>query len=1079
MHDDRRSPRTRPGLGAIPVVLGFALLLGAGPSHASRVPDPLARAQALLQGQRYHEADSLIGWLGAHPPEPRRDRIPVALELELLRCESHAEGPGYCGHAWQVRADSMAAAVLAQPERHWRERARACMARAVIAARGVPDTSSVRWADRALAIVRAAPERDAEMEARALIARADVRISREEGSPGAADAREAANLLVAAGRDSGAVRFERLRTLGMALGWAGHYDSTFTVLDSALAMVPGVIPESSPWPWFIRQRLAAAWAYAHRPDKAQAMREIAYEGMVRTCGGSDERTIWAARNYFTGLSGSGRLAEAESLLIAWRDRLEEDPANEGMDVRMLDVSRARLLAGTGRRVEALRIDEAALREVDRGRPIRPGQRLTLLGDLAAFSDVRRSLEYGQRYAQAIREYASPRWLDWAICQANIGECYGQLGELEQARAHLDSAYARLVGDFGEEILYAHDVRRDLINLAIAAGDSTRLDSLLSDFRRRQDRSPDQDLIANLGPRGCIVHSLVWLGRSNEALAAALTLARQETEFIQETAPGLDDRSAREFTTVFRGGLDFLFSALTDLGRPSAADRGAALEALVTQRGLLLESAMARLRLSRLGPAEGGEAPDTLRAEVAHRLVSGFQRSGDARTASELDSLRAAMSGRQAGSGVRAELRDAPMEPVLAALRDRVGPVVSYVQFLRVVRSHTPHLMYAPGVPWYGAFVRVPGDPVPEWLDLGPASRVDSLVAAWRERLDAPGTSLAELRGAGEALRAAVWDPVARGLPGVTDVTIVPDGALQRVNFAALPREAGGWLLEDARALHVVEREADLLEPARESRASSGLLALGGPDFDEGPVAVAAVPAHRMRDVPPCEGFTNARFTTLPAASDEVHEVAGLWERFAAPRSLGEAVVRSGREATAEALLREAPGKRVVHVATHMFALDPECQPDSARAQLVRDNPLSFCGLVLAGANRPRVDRRSWANDGLLTAEEIVGLDLRGTDCVVLSGCDSGLGTPEAMQGVYGLRRAFRLAGARTLVVTLGRVDDEASRYWMRAFYRARYVEGRTASAAGREASRALRDRERAAGRADDPRAWAPFLVIEG
>src|SRR5207253_11270583 len=125
---------------------------------------------------------------------------------------------------------------------------------------------------------------------------------------------------------------------------------------------------------------------------------------------------------------------------------------------------------------------------------------------------------------------------------------------------------------------------------------------------------------------------------------------------------------------------------------------------------------------------------------------------------------------------------------------------------------------------------------------------------------------------------------------------------------------------------------------------------------------------------------------------------------------------------------------------------PSGQP-GARGSLLDDaavlpveSPLLRSGLAFAGANL----RRSGEDDGILTALEASGLDLDGTELVVLSACDSGVGEASGGEGVYGLRRALVIAGAATQVMSLWQVDDEATRDLMIGYYgRLQAGEGRS------------------------------------
>ena len=140
-------------------------------------------------------------------------------------------------------------------------------------------------------------------------------------------------------------------------------------------------------------------------------------------------------------------------------------------------------------------------------------------------------------------------------------------------------------------------------------------------------------------------------------------------------------------------------------------------------------------------------------------------------------------------------------------------------------------------------------------------------------------------------------------------------------------------------------------------------------------------------------------------------------------ALPDARVRLGAAAS-EKELKGLRAPRVLHIATHGFF-----QPGNAR-QAPDENPLLRSGLVLAGANAGE----SRGEDGILTALEAANLDLWGTRLVTLSACDTGIGVVRNGEGVYGLRRAFFLAGAETLVMSLWPVSDLVTRDMMTGYY---------------------------------------------
>jgi CHAT domain-containing protein len=218
----------------------------------------------------------------------------------------------------------------------------------------------------------------------------------------------------------------------------------------------------------------------------------------------------------------------------------------------------------------------------------------------------------------------------------------------------------------------------------------------------------------------------------------------------------------------------------------------------------------------------------------------------------------------------------------------------------------------------------------------------------------------------------------------------------------------------------------------------------------------------------------------------VTEISEMW-----PTSAGRATILSGRSATETAVKTAVDGRRVVHLATHGFFLGENCAPavSGSRAagstptvpkgpdamERVPENPLLLSGLAFAGANRGRAARPD-DDDGILTAEEVASLNLTGVEWAVLSACGTGLGEIKAGEGVFGLRRAFQIAGARTVIMSLWSVDDQATREWMRALYEGRFKKGLDTAHAVRAASLTMLREQRARGLSTLPFYWAAFVA---
>jgi CHAT domain-containing protein len=375
-----------------------------------------------------------------------------------------------------------------------------------------------------------------------------------------------------------------------------------------------------------------------------------------------------------------------------------------------------------------------------------------------------------------------------------------------------------------------------------------------------------------------------------------------------------------------------------------------------------------------------------------------------------------------------------------------------------------------------------------FVPLGPAGPVESSINAWRYEASGQsimtGTPIAEAesayREAARRLRRLVWDPLSPHLIGAARVFVVPDGLLNVVNFAALPESSGPYAVERGPVIHYLSTERDF-EGGRPESVRRSLLVVGGASFDK-PAAQKPRPAGTRAG---CDDFSRMKFAHLPGTTREIAEIQRLWSGNAS----ASVTTLSGTAATETAVKRALAGRRVVHLATHGFFLGEGCLPARGQVRGVGGlvgatrtpggeesvNPLLLAGLALAGANRRQVKSLD-QDDGILTAEEVASLDLQGTEWAVLSACDTGLGQIKAGEGVFGLRRAFQIAGARTVIMSLWSVEDQATRLWMRALYDGRLNKNLNTADAVREASLAVLRARRARGQSTHPFYWAAFVA---
>jgi CHAT domain-containing protein len=346
-------------------------------------------------------------------------------------------------------------------------------------------------------------------------------------------------------------------------------------------------------------------------------------------------------------------------------------------------------------------------------------------------------------------------------------------------------------------------------------------------------------------------------------------------------------------------------------------------------------------------------------------------------------------------------------------------------------------------PRYVAFVVRHGRDVAR-VELGEAAPIERAWARWRQALTAARPEEQAESQAAAALAKLVWEPLRKELPPtLRTLYLTPDGVLHQVPWAALPGRQPGTVLLEEHALCLVPHGPFLLERLEDHRppaAPTGtLLAVGGVAYDGAPeTGPARPPGEALRG--PAGAEKGLRWPALPGTEQERRQVVVL-ARQAAHLAVLE---RSGKAAGTEQLQRDLPTARYAHIATHGFFADPKFRsalhidpnefegPSKDRRGGAR-SPLALSGLVFAGANRTG---EAMAEDrGILTAEGLIALRLEGLELAVLSACETGLGAWGGDEGVYGLQRAFHVAGCGGVVASLWKVDDGATQALMALFYR--------------------------------------------
>lgn len=340
---------------------------------------------------------------------------------------------------------------------------------------------------------------------------------------------------------------------------------------------------------------------------------------------------------------------------------------------------------------------------------------------------------------------------------------------------------------------------------------------------------------------------------------------------------------------------------------------------------------------------------------------------------------------------------------------------------------------------------------------------------------------------GEELYTLIWTPLEKELKGAGTIYYSPAGILNTVSLQAISN--GKQCLGQKYVMHLVSSIGEI--PRIKKASSTGskrAVIFGGVQYDaEESELVQASRAYSRGASELWEpGSLEVRsgWKRLPGTEIEAKEIGALL----ANRGYSVETV-SGVKANEESF-KALSGSDIntIHIATHGFFLSEQkdIKKNAFLNPTMTDNigrvdPMVRSGLLFAGANRAWTGKRNieGIDDGILTAKEIAALNFSKVQLIVMSACQTGLGDVEANEGVYGLQRAFKLAGAETLIMSLWEVDDKATSLLMRTFYED-YLSGKAKDVAFRNAINKVRSYKDESGNIpfSSPYYWAAFIMMD-
>jgi tetratricopeptide (TPR) repeat protein len=781
-----------------------------------------------------------------------------------------------------------------------------------------------------------------------------------------------------------------------------------------------------------------------------------------------------------------------------------------------------------------------MHESMRNRPDDDPDLLTLRKNLGALlqllGDWKQSRVLLEKVLEVRARTLPPDHLDVQIVRDSLATALANLGDLQGARALEESVLEAMVRTLPPEHPDRQAAAQNLANTSRALGDLQGARALEEGVLAIRSRTLPDDHPELQMARANLAITLYSLGDSGAGGELARAYARAIGKGARESMLDAGPREAEERCSNLRSSVSLALSFAAGFGT-CAADAGLDREAFAASeqtRGaavvssVLVRAARTNLRYEPLRVKlreASGELARMLQAGTAPAELSAVRVR---REALEHELCKIAEEQGAAGG----------LDFDVGRLAHTLGASDAVVAYRRYTRTGVESGSYKASESLCAFILRADGRL--ERVELGPLTQIEKAVRGWRCSIGVEDGTRSAARGdarpsreeergvagavtpatgeehAGNELRQLLFDPLRRALQGVSRIIACPDDVVNLVALDALPAamdgERGGLLLGDTLR---IETRTTLLELLLEERGSEsgGLVALGDPTFDRPadserervrPGLTGVEEGTEVTDprqgesMPPPRsaqdsgilrgGAWEGGFGELPGTHAEVMEIGQHYgERFG---ERAERHVLEREAASRENLIALAPRARFLHLATHgWFAPDSfrswgDGEPTEtdalwpsmgARAHVRGMNPMLLCGLALAGANLPAGPTRRIR--GLVTAEELSTLELSTCELAVLSACDTSVGLRRAGQGVASLQRALQMAGARSVITSLWKVPDEATRQLMADFYRRVWIDKAPKAEALWEAKRGLRSAQDEAGKPRySPRDWAAWVL---
>jgi CHAT domain-containing protein/Tfp pilus assembly protein PilF len=830
----------------------------------------------------------------------------------------------------------------------------------------------------------------------------------------------------AADRDRVNQNLRTQRFTGARLEADGRFADAASVLEQALASADRTTPEN-PQVAAVTVQLARVYRQLPDPARSESLYNRALALMDRSPGAGDPATALVRSQLAELYHYTGDRLKAEALLREAMDIVERTLGDENTWFVSCLNTLGNLRESVGDLDEAEAIIRRALSISETIGDVESAQYAELLNNLGEVFRQRQDFTNAEAFLKrsvALTEtLAGPETYSIAPALQNLGIVARERKDYPRAVAYNLRALSIRERTVGPDHPAVAHILTNLANVYRSTGDYERSQETHFRALRIWERAagPYQpttllsvgNIAKTYAAQGDVADALIYQRRSDTIVEKQLTL---------NLAVG-SERQKLAFAASVTGRTDRTIS-LHLVQAPRDVDAGALAALVVLQRkGRVLDAMSEALKpvRGRVAAAEDRALPEKL-WHTTEQLARVALNPSDGAHAEERDQqikdlearkerLEAELSERSAE--FRAQNQPVTLEAVQAAM-----PADAALLEFAIYRPFDPRAernAEAYGPARYAVYV-LRKHAAPQGFDLGAADDIHRTVDALRQALRDPARKDVQVHA--RAVYERIVRPLVSSIGDARRLLVSPDGELNLVPFEALVDGRSRYLIESYSIAYLTSGR-DLLRMQVKRPVGRRPAIFADPLFGE-PEAPLWVHADRTTGRTPAAPAASPPHMTPAAAMHFVPLAASAEEAQAIKRLFPDASLFTGRMAE-KAALRRLESPVLLHIASHGFFLQ-----NSADVE----NPLLRSGLALAGANL----NADSSEGGILTALEAAGLNLWGTKLVTLSACDTGIGEVRDGEGVYGLRRAFVLAGAETVVMSLWQVSDHVALETMVAFY---------------------------------------------